>query len=136
MPALSSLSAIASAKQLHSELSSGGQIGGRALRRRRGDGGGDDAAAQHPSLAFGGVIEDASLAWRHAILARDQFDLDGAMGAEAQPRRPRRPRRANLHKDFGTPLHRLADRAVAEPIDIAEPDAARPERFVRTDHHP
>src|SRR5579862_7380682 len=136
MPALSSLSAIAPAKKLHSELSSGGQIGGRALRRRRGNGGGDDAAAQHTSLAFGGIIEDASLAGRHAILARDQFDLDGAMGVEAQPRRPRRPRRANLHKDFGTPFHRLADGAVAEPIDIAEPDAARAQRFARTDHDP
>src|SRR5262249_39613433 len=55
----------------------------------------DEAAAEHARLPFGGVVEHAGLARRHAVLAVEEIDLD-ACPSPAQPRRLRRPGRAHL----------------------------------------
>src|SRR5262249_62201981 len=55
----------------------------------------DEAAAEHARLAFGRVVEHASLARRHAVLALEQIDLH-AVRSPAQPGRLWRPRRAHL----------------------------------------
>ena len=105
----------------------------RGLRRDRGGCSRDDAAAKHPGLARGRIVKGASLSRRDAVLAGEQFDLDIA-GAAAQPRRLWRPGRAHFHVNLGAALHRLIERAVAEPVDLAELNAARAQRLARADH--
>ena len=94
----------------------------------------DEAAAEHARLAVGRIVEHAGLAGRHAFLAVDQLDLDAA-GAAAQPRRLRRARRAHLDEDLAPAgAQRSLDRAVADPVHVAQRDAPRRERLARADH--
>src|SRR5437763_4284175 len=63
----------------------------------RGDRALDEAAAEHARLAFGRVVEHASLPRRHAVLALEQIDLN-PVRSPAQPGRLWRARRAHLHE--------------------------------------
>ena len=55
--------------------------------------------------------------------------------AAAQPGRLRRPRRAHLDEDLAPAGgERLVERAVAEPVDVAQLNAARAQRLARADH--
>src|SRR5712691_10659707 len=85
----------------------------------------DEAPAKNARLAIGRIIEHASLAGRYAFLARNEIDLDPA-GAAALPGRLRRPRRAHLDEHLvPAGAQRLFDRALAQPIDFAQPHPAR-----------
>src|SRR5262245_29635213 len=94
----------------------------------------DEAAAEHPRLAIGRIVEHAGLAGRDSFLTGDEIDRD-ALAIPAQPCRPWRPGGANLDESLVPAVtQRLVDRAVAEPIDVAQLHAARTERFARSDH--
>src|SRR5580700_2694156 len=114
--------------------SEGSSIDARHVFRGSGDRAGDDAAAEYARLTVGGVIEHTGLAGRHAVLAVDQFDFNFTCGTRAQPRGLRRAGRAHLHEDFGAMRQRRVEGAVAEPIDLAQPDTAGAQRLARTDH--
>src|ERR1700677_5034003 len=105
-------------------LGHGGCLGNRA---------GDHAAAENARLAAGRLVEDASLTGRHAVFAADQFNFDAA-GAGPQPRRLRRTRRADFDKHFCIFFNRLLDRPVADPVHIAQADAAGAQWLARTDN--
>jgi hypothetical protein len=113
----------------------GGEVGGSGALGRR-DRAGDDAAAEHARLALRRIIESAGLAGRHAVLACDQLNLDIAVNGSAQPRRLRRARRAHLHIDLAAVVQSLLERAGAEPIHLAQEDAAGAQRLARPDHDP
>src|SRR6185312_6206576 len=91
-------------------------------------------ATEHARLSLARVVEDAGLPRRNALLAVDQLDLVMAVSA-AQPCRLWRPRRANLDVDFTTRGNRRVNVAVAEPVDVAQHDAAGAQRLARADHH-
>src|SRR6476660_1699900 len=61
----------------------------------------DKSATEHPRLPLAGIIEDASLAGRYAMLTIDQLYL-AAMRSVPQPRGLRRPGRAHLDEDLAT----------------------------------
>ena len=93
----------------------------------------DETAAQHTRLALARVVEHAGLAGRNAVLAVDQFDFVAAStvpqasrpaaGASNVPSRtPRGDRRRAPHRA------RLAD-----PVDVAQHDAAHAQRLARAD---
>src|SRR6185437_11221700 len=92
----------------------------------------DEAAAEHASLARRRVVEHAGLSGRDALLARDQFDFVAAVAA-AQPRRLRRARRAHPHENLETVADGVVEHTVADPVDVAKPDAIHPQRLARTD---
>src|SRR5262245_57684059 len=95
----------------------------------------DESAAQHARLPLTRVIKDAGLAWRYTMLAIDQFHL-ATMCAMAQPGCLRRSRRPDLHEDLAPIIGQsLFERTFADPIDVAEHDAAHAQRLTRTDDH-
>src|SRR5262245_23719562 len=68
------------------------------------------------------------------MLAIDQFDLT-SLRAVAQPRCLRRTRRADFHEYLAAVIgQRLVDRAVANPVDVAQQDPAHAQRLARADH--
>src|SRR5262249_55822062 len=69
---------------------------------------------------------------RDALLARDQLDLVIAVAA-AQPRGLRRARRAHAHEDLETLADGAVERAVADPVDVAQANSIHPQRLARTD---
>src|SRR5262245_43497100 len=93
----------------------------------------DDSAAQHARLPVGRIVKHAGLPRRYAVLPGDQINLD-ALRATAEPGRPRRSGRAHPHEHL-VPANtkRLLDRALADPVDVAQPHAARPQRLARAD---
>src|SRR5262249_57746559 len=93
----------------------------------------DDAAAQHARLPLRRIVEHTGLPRRHAVLAGDEIDLDPARTA-AEPGGVRRPGRAHLDVDLvPAGAERMIDRAFAEPVDVAQPHAARAQRPARAD---
>src|SRR4029079_13771340 len=107
-----------------------------ALCDRRRDSAGDDAATENTRLPLRRIIERTGLAGRYSILAADQFDLDAAVGAGAQPSRLRCARRAHFHIDLAAVLQSLFERSGAEPIHLAQADTAGAQRLARPDHDP
>src|SRR5216683_4662087 len=94
----------------------------------------DEAAAEHPRLTVGRVVEHAGLPGRDAVLAGDEIDLDAA-GAAAQPGRLRRPGRAHLDEDLvPAGAQRMVDAALAQPVDLAQPHPAGTQGIARPDH--
>ena len=81
------------------------------------------------ALGRGRGVEDAGLAGRHAGLRRDEFD--GAVGR--QPRRRRLAGRAHAHGNVEAAGADVLKAAVAEPVDVAQADAARRQRLARAD---
>src|SRR4029079_14498931 len=68
------------------------------------------------------------------MLAVDQFHLT-TIGAVPQPGGLRRPRRKDLHEDLTAIVgQRLLERTFADPVDVAQHDAAHAQRLARTDH--
>src|SRR5215470_16557324 len=93
----------------------------------------NDAATEHARLPFRRIVEHAGLSRRNTVLSGDQVDLDALCGA-AQPGWPRRARRAHPYEHLvpaGT--KGLLDRALPDPIHVAQPHAARAQRLARTD---
>src|SRR6266852_127113 len=113
------------------------RLGERARCRRAdrvsGDRALDEAAAEHARLPRWRVVEHAGLPRGHALLARDQFDLVMAVAA-TQPGWLRRAGRAHPHEYLEAIGHRAVDRAVADPVDVAKPDAVHPQGLARADH--
>src|SRR5215831_10149804 len=104
----------------------------RNVRRR--DRALDEAAAEHARLPFGGVVEHAGLARRHAVLAVEEVDFD-ARPSPAQPCRLRRPRGAHLDEHLvPARAQRVVDGVLAQPIDLAQPHPAGAQRLARPDH--
>src|SRR5262249_58309702 len=80
-----------------------------------------------------GMIEDAGLPGRNAVLAGDEIDLD-AVRTAAEPGGVRRPGRAHLDVDLvPAGAERMIDRPFAEPVHVAQPHAARAQRLARAD---
>ena len=93
----------------------------------------DESAAEHAGLACRRIVEHASLAGRHALFAGDEFDFVTVIG-RAQPCRLRRAGRSHPHENFQTVADRAIERAVADPVDVAQRDAIHPQRLARTHH--
>src|ERR1700758_462332 len=93
----------------------------------------NESAAEHTRLPLAGIVEDTGLAGRHAMLAGGQFDLVAAIGG-AQPRRLRRARRSHFYEELAAILgKRLADLAIADPVDVAQHNAAHAQGLARPD---
>src|SRR6476661_4524072 len=93
----------------------------------------DEAAAEHAGLALPAVVEHAGLSGGHAVLAAGELDLVAVRGAR-EPRRLRRARRAHLHEHVhAAGAERGVERALADPVHLAQTDAARGERLARAD---
>src|SRR5262252_2897413 len=117
-------------------LSGGGErrlsgISGARQRHRAGD----DPAAEHACLALGRLVEDAGLSGGNAVFTADQFDFK-SIGTAVQPGSLWRARRADLDVDFAMTADRFVDRAIAQPVHIAQANAAGPQCFARADHNP
>src|SRR5450755_4352942 len=93
----------------------------------------DESAAEHARLARGRIVEYAGLAGRNAFFAGDEFDFITVVG-RAQPSRLRRPCRSHAHENLETLADRTIERAVADPVDIAQHDAVHPQRLARAHH--
>src|SRR5665811_542871 len=92
----------------------------------------DEAAAEYARLALAGIIKDAGLAGRNAVLAVHQFDLVAAVGGH-EPAGLRRPRRTYLHEHLAPVVgERFFDTALPDPIDIAQHDTAGAQRDTRS----
>ena len=79
------------------------------------------------------IVEHAGLAGGYALFAGDEFDFITAVG-RAQPRRLRRAGRSHPHENLEPLADRAIERAVADPVDVAQRDAIHPQRLARTDH--
>src|SRR5450631_1832134 len=79
----------------------------------------DEAAAEHARLANAGVVKDAGLAGRNAILAVHEINLVTAVRGR-EPAGLRRPGRTHLHEYLAPVIsEHLFDAALADPIDVA-----------------
>src|SRR5882757_1324227 len=78
----------------------------------------DESAAEHARLPRWRIVEYASLAGRHALLACDQFDFITAF-RRAQPRRLRRAGRTHPHEHLKATVDRAVERTVADPVHVA-----------------
>src|SRR5262249_13988971 len=95
----------------------------------------NEAAAEHPRLSFGGIVEYAGLARRHAVLAVKKIDLH-AMRSPAEPSRLRRPGGAHLDEYLmPTDAQRMLDAVLAQPVDLAQPHAAGAQGLARPHDH-
>src|SRR5262249_26733912 len=99
-----------------------------AGRACQGDGAGDNSAAEDTTLALRRLIEDAGLTRRHAVFTVDQLDFKTII-ATVQPGGLWRARRAGFDIDFTAIADRLIDGAIAEPVDIAQPNATGAQRL-------
>src|SRR5258708_16421189 len=79
------------------------------------------------------MVEHAGWAGRYAVFAGDEFDFITAAG-RAQPRRLRRAGRSHAHENLKAVADRAIERAVADPVDIAQHDAIHPQCLARADH--
>ena len=79
----------------------------------------DEAAAEHAGLVAVVGIEHAGLAGRDAGFAVAQFDPGRAV-AMVQDGRARRPGRADLGEEFQPVGRDGIERAVAQPVDVAQ----------------
>src|SRR6516162_10392333 len=95
----------------------------------------DDPAAEHARLALGRLVEDAGLSGGNAGFTADQFDFK-TIGTAVQPGSLWRARRADLDVDFAMTADRFVDRAIAQPVHIAQANAAGPQCFARANHNP
>src|ERR1700733_1335474 len=93
----------------------------------------DESAAEHARLARGCIVEHAGLAGGYALFAGDEFDFISAIN-RAEPRRLRRAGRSHPHENLQTLADRAIQRAVADPVDIAQHDAIHPQSLARADH--
>ena len=90
------------------------------------------SAPEYARVGVDGVVEDASLTRRHAAFSLDELNL--AHGAEQRRRgRTRRPHPGRNRQSFGG---QVGERALANPIDVAQPEPRNGERGTRTDNHP
>src|SRR6202022_230097 len=90
-------------------------------------------AAEHAGLARRCIVEHAGLAGRYALFARDELDFIAAVG-RAQPRRLRRAGRSHPHENLKTIADCAIERAVADPVDVAQRDAIHPQCLARPYH--
>src|SRR5262245_42425531 len=94
----------------------------------------DESTAQHTRLSLARVIKDAGLARRYTMLAIDQFHF-ATICAVAQPGCLWWAGRPDLHEDLAAIIgQRLFERTFADPVDVAQHDAAHPQRLTRTDN--
>src|SRR5271166_638338 len=108
---------------------------GDAGRARQRHGAGDDPAAEHARLALGRLVKDAGLSGGNAVFAGDQLDFK-TIGTAVEPGGLWRARRTNLDVDFAMIADRFVDRAITEPVHVAQADATGPQCFARADHDP
>src|SRR6185503_15898938 len=87
----------------------------------------------HARLSRRRIVEHASLARRYALFAGNQFDLIAAID-RAQPGRLRRPRRTHAHEHLDAVADHALQRAVADPVDVAQLNADHPQRLARSHH--
>src|SRR5882672_1407903 len=93
----------------------------------------DESAAEHARLSRRRVVEHAGLARRNAFFAGNEFDFVSTVDG-TQPGRLRRARRAHAYEDLDAIANDALERAVADPVDVAQPDAVHPQRLARPDH--
>src|SRR5262249_36505663 len=67
-----------------------------------------------------------------ALLASHELDLVMTVGS-AQPGRLRRAGRAHPHENLEPLADGTVERTVADPVDVAQPDAIHPQRLARAD---
>src|SRR6185312_13868933 len=92
-------------------------------------------ATEHACLTFRGIVEDARLAGRNAMLPVDELDFM-AMRGRHQPSGLRRPGRAHLHKHLHSPGSEcLLERTPTNPVEIAQQDSPGVQRIARPDDH-
>src|SRR5690242_11972143 len=106
---------------------------GRVGRARERHGAGNNAAAEHARLALRRIVEDAGLPGGNAVFAADQLDFE-AIGTAMEPGGLWRARRAHFDVDFAMIADRFVDRAIAEPVHVAQANATGPQCFARADH--
>src|SRR5262245_31267694 len=94
----------------------------------------DEAAAQNPGVVAVVAIEHAGLARGEAGLAIDKLYPDGARPL-MQYSRTRGPGRAYLGEEFHSLGGDAVKRYVAKPVDRAQVDLVRLQRFARADDH-
>src|SRR6266540_1530385 len=93
----------------------------------------DESAAEHARLSRRRIVEHAGLAGRDALFAGNEFDLITAVD-RAQPGRLRRARRAHAHEHLDPVADDAIQQPVADPVDVAQPDAIHPQRLTRPNH--
>src|SRR5205823_7123850 len=93
----------------------------------------DESAAEHARGSRRRVVERAGLARRDALFTGDEFDFIAAVD-RAQPGRLRRPRRAHAHEHLDAVADHAIERAIADPVDVAQHDAIHPQRLAWADH--
>src|SRR5262249_18581577 len=95
----------------------------------------NEAAAEHPRLSFGGIVEHAGLARRHAVLAVEKINLH-AMCSPAEPSRLRQPGGAHLDEYLmPTDAQRMVDAVFAQPVDLAKTHTASAQSLARPYEH-
>src|SRR5260370_11152375 len=93
----------------------------------------DESAAEHARLSRRRIVEHTGLARRYPVVAGDEFNLEAAVD-RAQPGRLRRARRAHPHEHLDAVADDALQRAVADPVDVAQRDAVHPQRLARPHH--
>jgi hypothetical protein len=92
----------------------------------------DEPTAKHTRLAFSGVIKHAGLPRRYAMFAVHQFDL-ATRGAMPQPGCLGGTRRTDFNEHFAAVIgKRFVERAISDPVYIAQHDPTHAQRFTRT----
>src|SRR5262245_59852394 len=94
----------------------------------------DEAAAEHTRLPRWRIIEHAGLPRRDAFFAVDELNFVVTIDP-AQPSRLRRAARTDFDEHFETTRDRLIERAVTEPIHLAQDDAPDVQCLTRTHDH-
>src|SRR3569623_618738 len=94
----------------------------------------DEAAAEHARLSGRCIVEHASLSGRDAFLTREQFDL-AMVAVHPQMSRLGRAGRAYLDVKVSPFVCRVFERAVADPVDVAQRDDAFAQRRAWADNN-